>query len=308
MVKKKAIKKIFFIIIILFILLVIMEITLYIAYGKRVKKELEKQHSTYSYPEYSPKLMDFDDWYKLNCPKCFRNPVGLNYKKMPIIIFGCSFAYGERIDEEQTVSYKLSYLTKRPVYNRALGSWGVQHMLYQLRRKDFYKQVKKPEYVIYIYINDHIRRLYNYVYSANELYMGLIYKKNKDELTQDHLLMPYIDGLYINKIIREYYAQKIGYDPKRFNQNFDFLKLHFIKSKKELEKNYPNTKFVILIYQDSFTDRWPELEKEGFIIIKVKDLVSVNLNNNKYKAYDNVHPNGKAWDVILPVLIKKLNL
>jgi len=54
-----------------------------------------------------------------------RKPDGLEYKnKTPILIFGCSFAFGQYLNHKKTVSYKLSKLLKRPVYNRSVPGGG----------------------------------------------------------------------------------------------------------------------------------------------------------------------------------------
>ena len=91
-------------------------------------------------------------------------PAGINYTNMPVILFGCSYGWGVELNDNQTFQYKLSELTKRPVYNKSITGWGVQHMLYHLRQKDFYSTVPKPEYVIYLYITDHISRMHKYSY------------------------------------------------------------------------------------------------------------------------------------------------
>ena len=54
-----------------------------------------------------------------------RKPDNENFKNPPILLFGCSFAYGEYLAQNQTFSYKLSKLLNSPVYNRAIPGFGV---------------------------------------------------------------------------------------------------------------------------------------------------------------------------------------
>ena len=91
----------------------------------------------------------------------------------------------------------------------------------------------------------------------------------------------------------------------------------FLQSKKKLEEHYPNIKFVILKYnvendyelnyETPFM--WDFLEKEGFIILDTKDLIGRKfVSNSKDTVKDGYHPSEYAWDLIIPPLIKKLNL
>lgn len=102
----------------------------------KITKAMNKATGRHSLEElkYNYKLNSFN--YE-NEKIAMRNPEGLNYKKLPIILFGCSFTYGDGLNNNQTFSYKLSHLAKRPVYNRAECGWGVQHMLSNLEEKTF---------------------------------------------------------------------------------------------------------------------------------------------------------------------------
>lgn len=69
--------------------------------------------------------------------------------KKPIIIFGCSFAYGAMLNEEQKIHTKLSKLLKRNIYNFGQCGAGIQFMYSLLNTEDFFKQIKG--YYIHIY-------------------------------------------------------------------------------------------------------------------------------------------------------------
>ena len=51
-----------------------------------------------------------------------------------------------------------------------------------------------------------------------------------------------------------------------------------------------------------------ELEDNGFIVISTKDLTDVNLKIPKYTMQDNNHPTEEAWNLLTPLIIKKLGL
>lgn len=268
--------------------------------------------------KYTLKLNGFDKRYPEIKKYSFRKPVGLNYKKKPIIFFGCSYAYGYTLKDNQILSYKISKLSKRPVYNRSACGWGIQHMLYQLRRNDFYEEVKEPEYIIYIYIPDHLSRLFLFVMntpsSYNDIYLR--YENINGEIKQAKQKNMSFSGFSSLKEYKNMQAKKKERSASDFDNNFNLMKALFMESKNEAKKRYPNAKFVIFKYinqyNDSYTNttRWNELKKDGFIIFDQKELTGEYLSQDQYvfKPVVDLHPSEKAWDIIAPKLVKKLKL
>lgn len=255
-----------------------------------------------------------DAQYALN----FRRPVEYKSrnKTKPVLIFGCSFAWGARLDEPQTFHYKLSKLMKRNVYNRSMSCWGPQHMLYQVKREDFYKEIPEPEFIIYVYISNHIDRMYKYKYISSfcfdHEYFYLKYNEHKNNLIEEKRLehIPY--SRIINKIILPYIAEKQVSD-----KSFNLLEKYFIETRKEIEKHWKNVKFIILDYDNDnyIFNNYPEilnkqnadkLTKDGFTVIKVSELTDIPLTEGYYLDEGDTHPNEAAWNVITPLFVKKL--
>ena len=237
-------------------------------------------------------------------------------KKKPIILFGCSFAWGCKLKENQTFYYKLSKLMKRSVYNRALNGRGPQHMLYELKQEDFYKSIPEPEYIIYLYISNHILRIYKYPWlykwGLRVGYNELKYSDTKYGLKEEHRLqkIPYI------RLYNEIYLQLISKIQLRKN-SFKLLEKHFLESKKEVEKHWKNVKFVIFDYESdaNWFNNCPnvfnetnveKLKQDGFIVIKTSELTDNRLGEGYYISKDDAHPNETAWDLITPLFVKKL--
>ncbi len=244
-------------------------------------------------------------------------------KKPPIILFGCSFTYGTMLEDNQTFSYKLSKLTKRNVYNYALEACGIQHMYYFLSNKKFYKNISSasypPPYVIYVYIPSHLQRLTSNIFpnslSSNGCIVLYTLKDNNLKLKK----MP-------SFLFRSFLIKKIFYLIDKKNnkmtiennyKKFILANELFLQSKKQLEKRYPNIKFVILKYnvENNWEDgyempfMWDVLKKEGFIVIDSKDLIGRKFKyNSEDSVQDGYHPSEKAWDLLVPKLVKKLNL
>lgn len=267
------------------------------------------------HPGVKPFYMDLD-FYPNPEEGWGRYPVGLDYKKQPIVLFGDSFAYGFQLEDTQTFFYKLSHITKRPVYIRAVPGWGIQHMLFQVRLDKFYEQVKEPEYVIYLMICDHFRRLYCMNFMSGHLLnenRNLRYKFKDGQLVQIHdtnkLLNP-VKRLYLTNKMHQVYVNNMILNPKNYDNYSKFALEHFIESKNEMQKHWKNTKFIVLYYHHFLNDnRFTEdLEKAGFTVLSIPDLVDVNLSDKEYNVQEGKHPNEKAWDLLTPIIVDKLGL
>ena len=81
------------------------------------------------------------------------------YKNNPIVVFGCSFAYGQSLNENQTFEYKLAKLIHRDVINQAIIAGGIQYMYFLTQNEMFYKKIPYSDEVIYIMFSGHLRRL-----------------------------------------------------------------------------------------------------------------------------------------------------
>lgn len=252
-----------------------------------------------------------------------RSENNLNYDKdkKSIIVSGCSFAYGTSIPYNQNFSYKLQQQTGRKVYNRGKPGYGPHLNLKDIQTSSFYNKDKitEPEYYIYVFISDHIRRLYidYFGQDAKEIYRQYKIKNHKlipegDKIT----LADYIKITHFVKWLNNSIAELVPDDKK-----FDRLKLYMYATREELLKRYPDIKMVILVYHPELcvgynnidkpfrTDRWKELEDDGFIIIRLDTPEFDYLKETEYLSEsDKEHPSGKAWDKIVPVVIEKLGL
>ena len=73
---------------------------------------------------------------------------------------------------------------------------------------------------------------------------------------------------------------------------------------------YPDAKIILLEYPELTSRAIPEkevkkLEEMGITVVKVTDLTKdIDIYDKQYWLNDNIHPNSKAWDIILPRLVK----
>ena len=82
---------------------------------------------------------------------------------------------------------------------------------------------------------------------------------------------------------------------------------------KDTLDKFPKAKFIIIEYKDgSFSYMRPELKnalkKENISVFDAEELAGHELENDKWRASDKEHPNGKAFSDIANGLIKQLKL
>ena len=195
-------------------------------------------------------------------------------------------------------------------------------MYFLLSDKNFFNPIPTPpriQYAVYIYIPNHLERLTTKTF-PNPLCLSeklLIYKLKNNDLIINNTP----SFLYKSFIFKE--LVKINDDRNNIvtieNNYKKFILANeiFLRSKKILEQKYPDIKFVILKYNYENDHNvnyelpfmWDILEKEGFIILETKDLIGRKfVLNSKDTVNDGYHPSEYAWDLLLPPLIKKLNL
>lgn len=238
---------------------------------------------------------------------------GKDKTKRPIALFGCSFTWGSFLKDNETFSAVLSNYTGRTVYNRGLYATGIPFFYYQLKQNFTKKDLNNPEYIIYTLIDDHFFRLLTIRGWCKDPVLQYMYVLNKNgELKLSEPKFPFIHSLFssyiINKSIQNYKYKKEQYKDI-------FLKL-MREINEIIKEKYPETKFVILVYQDKSwkyektkIDLLKQLENEEIEIIYTDDLTGKDiLKQETYLSKDKFHPSSEAWQLIVPSLSKKLNL
>ncbi len=262
-----------------------------------------------NYPEISYEIKKFPYKDILSIYK-LRPVSGGEYTSRPIILTGCSYAYGQGLDDTQTAGYKLSEITKRTVYNYSLPGKGLQNTLFMLQNKMFDKNINNPEYIIYIFMKDQIRRMYSTV-CLHDFSGFPLYKVNKDgsvNLKQSYypVYKQFYTYYFFNNIFYIYFYSHF------MTHHSKMVAAYFKAINNEIKKQYPNTKFAILMYDDNSNNYGLDLsslENEGISIIHTNDLSDVILSSDEYHiAKNDFHPNEKAWEALLPKLIEKLSL
>ena len=265
----------------------------------------------------------FNDKYKTNPPfmifkknpsfdiykNMFREPVGLDYKKEPIFMYGCSFGYGLFLEGNDRPDYILSELTKRPVYNFSLYGEGFQQALYVMQNQEIIAPA--PKYVIYIFHYDQIRRLY----SQADMFRTekfLSYKINKNKIIFDTTSPHFIENTYLYRKILQTVLHPHSYYFSTDNAYKKF-KLFVDNMNAEIHNKYPDAKFIFVFYDNRYNcltkkqlEDFKKSENSKFKIIYLPDILGKSFYNRQNRLWDNVHPNSNAWKTVIPEIVKNM--
>ena len=191
-------------------------------------------------------------------------------------------AYGVGIRDNQTVSYKLSEKIGSTVYNMAIPAGGLNQILYILQKTNIKEYLKKePEYFIYFYNPDHIRRIFVRCTPTAIEPQFVVYKKEKDKLIyKEHFFR---ENVWLYSFFNDEISNLWGNDFLEFITN--------------VQKDY------FFCYLDAIN---AQIKKYIPKLTGVDVMLNTPENIKKYNADEQFHPNEYYWDLISPVLIDKL--
>lgn len=220
-----------------------------------------------------------------------------------VLFLGCSTVWGTFIQNvRQTFPGVFSELTGRTVFNRALPGIGLAETI-AMFQMGFDNKVKNPEYVCYVYIGDHIKRLYEpCFFFRNEF---VLYKYKNNNLVEKSDLDVWYWHSYLLRSLYDTIVMKKPYQDK-----LKFLSDHFLLLNQEIKKKFPNSKFIIFAFESEDNIRQIEnnLTSNNIQIVYLSELSDIDFTQKQYKQNDGQHPNEYAWATITPLFINKLSL
>lgn len=319
----KIIKVILVNIILIFCLLALLELCFYNIYKKNSSEQIElyeKEGTFIAFRYTNPKIYNIRR-YKYT----FRTKKGTS-NKAPILFIGGSYTKGSFLKDSQTLAYKVSEITNRTTYKRGICGGGLAEILDQLETGLMKKDVPNAEYIFYTFISPHIDRLFQYQLNYFETFISLRYKLKNNKLVKiEKPKFPLLYSLFSIKYFQNLLTEKY-YTVQEISSGYPLFIALLKECMKHFKEQYPNTKIVILLYPHAEYAQYEkgkeenieqtilpfdliqEIEKMGYIVVNVENIVDEPIRNYEYRAQDKDHPNEAAWNVVAPALVEKFNL
>jgi len=222
---------------------------------------------------------------------------------------GCSYAYGQFLDKNKTISYQISKKAKRPVYNWSYPAWGIQHAYYTVQNMPKIKP--EPEYIFYIFTDDHLRRIFVDCEFYERYSENLQYKMKNGKLQRIDNRCSIFDNFYILYKIKDYFTRNIEYFQNyMYSQKAQNLFKDYANGLKDkIREVYPNAKFVILLYDYNYVNNSiKKLDENDIKVLNINELCNTDFSEEIYELKNNYSPNELVWDKVSDALVKEFDL
>lgn len=257
---------------------------------KQLEYPLLKPNKTYNCFFTKNKKLIYNVNYGIN-EHSFRNVKINDHSTQKILFTGCSFVFGEGLEDYQTIPYVFSELIgdRYQVFNIGYAGTGTHHVLKWLKSKKIKGLVGDDlKYIIYIFIGDHIFRAYEQqkIFTVFEEVDGKIIERRKNS-DEDWL------GMYSN--------QKIKYDRLLYKNKAKEFTIRLIEEINSCAKDIYNAEFIVVLWPEEISNSiYKELLKSNINCLQLK----FNTNLKNYEIPFDGHPNASGAKEIAEQIFK----
>jgi len=228
-----------------------------------------------------------------------------------ILFFGCSFTFGEGLNDNETMPYLVGELSKGKVYNFAFQGYGPHQMLRQVDRGLVAKIVDcRPRYAIYETGFFHVERAAGYYPWDRH---GPKYVLTREGTVKyaghfdDSPVKRFIDGLLAKSAIYRNFIEGRTFINKKDIETYIAI---VVAAKNELQRQYPGLEFHVIYWgPDGEKDRMilDRFRQEGIKIHLMKDILLPKTDDwtAEFLASDG-HPNFNANKTFADYIIRHI--
>jgi hypothetical protein len=234
-----------------------------------------------------------------------------------VLFFADSFAYGEGVQENETLEYYVG--TKAPrymPYNYGFHSGSPLEMLAKLESRELPKEVtEKNGILIYLYIDDHVKRTIGTMrYTAWDSHRPYYLVTNDGSVVRDGDFTsgrPMLTGLYFlleKSEILKYF--QVDFPPRVTDLHVKFLAQLLQEARNLYLQQFPASEFYVLLYpgQRRFgLTLCSYLQEMNISCLDYTDLIPAS-DRKKHKLPVDGHPNAQAYELLARHVVADLKL
>jgi hypothetical protein len=258
--------------------------------------------------------------YRLDSSGHRVTPDSLTTKEKFAVFLGCSFTFGDGLNDYETIPFLFSKITKTfKGYNLGYSGYGPNQGLIKLQHDSLRKMVKQKDGIgFYIFIHDHINRTIGSMSS----FMMNRGQSPCFELEDGNVVHK---GLFINaRPMRSSVYEKMGGNSFcRFfgighpfwltNEHFELTGKVLEKMSNEFQNKFQNDKFYVIIYP-SISQKDYEADEHIIQYLKNKKIKYLdyrklfNPTEKRFFIHHDNHPTALANDFLTKQIVKDLQL
>jgi hypothetical protein len=227
-----------------------------------------------------------------------------------ILFFGCSYMFGEGLNDDQTVPFLVGKLSKSRAYNFAFSGYGPHQMLTEIEHGVIGKIVDgRPKYVIFQTAPFHVDRAVGYMSWNHHGPKYILSREGKIKYAghfDDSLMIRIINNLLEKSSIYKNFFQDRSYINKNDIKRYIAI---VVAAQQELLEKYPGLGFYVIYwdYRNKNDKRILELfQKEGIKVHLISDILpEFHKRESDYHLLDG-HPNFIANKYIANYIIQNI--
>ena len=236
------------------------------------------------------------------------------YCKNSILFFGCSFMFGEGLNDDETMPFLVGELSKAKVYNFGFHGYGPHQMLSEIDHGLVDKIVDcKPKYAVYEAAYFHVGRAAGYFPWDRHGPKYILTREGKVKYAghfDDSPAKRIIDDILGKSAICKNFIEGRYYVNKVNKKDIETYIAIVIAAKNELQKKFPGLEFHVIYWEtDEKKDQMilEGFQKEGIKIHLLSDILLRKSNNWKsdYLTADG-HPNFTANKTFADYIVRNV--
>lgn len=243
--------------------------------------------------------------------------VSYNQNKKYAVFFGCSFTFGQGVNENETLSFFLAkYDSSLNTYNYGNPGYGVQQMLKRLESDNFKNEIAGDSgMMLYIFMNEHIDRATgsfltsstfagdfpHYVLKNDSLIQKQTFRKNNPVLSLIYAILQKSYLLQYFKIDFPLRLMKKKYSDNDYQLTAKIIEESFMN----YEKKFHNNNFYMIIYPGMDNGIKKYLRKFQDHILDYSALVNYYADERYHIPFD-YHPAALTNEIVIKQFIKDI--
>jgi hypothetical protein len=257
--------------------------------------------------------------YSFNDRRGFLNASSIRSMVPKIVFLGCSFTFGQGVNDTETLPYRVGALYNTTTLNFGGIGYGIHHV-YKIFMDEYANASNYGTFFVYTMLPDHVLR-------ASGLYPwspGPSFKLAGDSLVYEGSLPP------VNYSVASYASlfgtftfikdMVINIQNKRRAKHVspvEYEKAYWMMRKMDQYSRVSGGHFLVLFwdnisekgdpnryYRELLNDKLERLRKEGVDVINVADILDIK--DPKYYIPIDGHPNAMAYDTVAKYLVTHL--
>ena len=184
----------------------------------------------------------------------------------PLLFFGCSFTFGQGVNDDQTLPYYVAQLAPDyRVYNYGFEGYGTQNMLARLKETDIGSEIgeKGKPVAVYVFIEDHVRRAIGQMSwtgagAGTELLPYYFARGGAEDLARQGSFKtgrPFATALFKlfakSSLVRHF---NIDYPPRATDADIGLVARMIEESRESFKAKFGSDEFYVLFFPENYGD------------------------------------------------------